>query len=394
MKRFLIILTLVFWEFTFSQVNWTIINSGTINKLNDIQFTSTNIGYIVGDNGTVLKTIDGGNTWLDVSINSTEYINSISFINDNIGYLATQNRIYKTIDGGINYTIETVDFVNNFNILKFITEQIGFIGTNGNILKTVDGSQNWINVKNTQSAISTISFPTLNTGYFTGGSSVGYVYKTTDQGNTINTTLNPFNTIREEIQFLDNNIGYLIGWYNPYLLKTLNGGISWSAVNLDYAGGMAIHFLNEQVGFHIDNSGNTSKILSTNDGGLNWNIELTFSTNSTYGLKKITTNSNNIFCIGENGIIYKKSFTLSSNSFANNNNIKIYPNPCKNIFNIDFETENNINLTNYCLYSLTGQEIEKGKMADNKIDLKNVSDGLYIIKIGEKNQTFKILKKQ
>ena len=261
MKKFLIILVLLSSEFVFSQLNWTIINSGTSNKLNDIQFTSLYIGYIVGENGTVLKTIDGGNNWLNVSINSAEFINSISFLNDNVGYLATQNRIYKTINGGLNWTIETVDLVNNFNTIKFLTEEIGFIGTNGKIFKTVDSSQNWINIKTTQSNINTISFPTPNTGYFTGGSENGYVYKTIDQGNSISTTLNPFNTIREEIQFLDNNIGYLIGWYNPYLLKTTNGGISWSKMNINYAGGMAVHFLTEQVGYHIDNSGGTSKIL-------------------------------------------------------------------------------------------------------------------------------------
>jgi photosystem II stability/assembly factor-like uncharacterized protein len=393
MKKNLIIFVLLFSEFAFSQLNWTIINSGTSNKLNDIQFTSSIIGYVAGENGTILKTLDGGNTWFNLSINTTEYINSISFIDDNIGYISTQNRIYKTINGGINWTIKTVDLVNNFNTIKFLTEEIGFIGTSSNVLKTIDGSQNWINVINTQSAINTISFPTLNTGYFTGGSSVGYVYKTIDQGNTINTTLNPFNTIREEIQFLNNNIGYLIGWYNPYLLKTTNGGISWSKMNTNYAGGMSVHFLNEQIGYHIDNSGGTSKIFETNDGGLNWNNELAFSSSSLYGLKKIVSNSTDLFCIGDNGIIYKKSLTLSNLNFTTNNNIRIYPNPSTNIFNIA-GIENEINPTNYRLYNLIGQEIEKGKIANGKIDLKNISDGIYIIKIDEKKQTFKILKKQ
>lgn len=393
MKKFLIILVLLSSEFVFSQLNWTIINSGTSNKLNDIQFTSLYIGYIVGENGTVLKTIDGGNNWLNVSINSPEFINSMSFLNDNVGYLATQNRIYKTINGGINWTIETVDLVNNFNTIKFLTEEIGFIGTNGNILKTIDGSQNWINLINTQSEINTISFPTLNAGYFTGGSSVGYVYKTIDQGNTINTTLNPFNTIREEIQFLDNNIGYLIGWYNPYLLKTTNGGISWSKMNINYAGGMAVHFLTEQVGYHIDNSGGTSKIFGTNDGGLNWNIELTFPSSNTYGLKKIVSNSTDIFCIGENGIIYKKNFNLSNPNFATNNNIKVYPNPTSNIINI--QVINKVeNVTNYSIFNLTGKEVENGKIINNRIDLKNISDGEYLVKLGEKNHAFKIIKKQ
>ncbi|WP_026977772.1 YCF48-related protein [Flavobacterium tegetincola] len=393
MKRILLILGILCWGFTFSQTNWEIVNSGTINKLNDIQFTSNYIGYVVGENGTILKTLDGGNSWSDISITTNEFINSISFINDNIGYLSTQNRIYKTIDGGINWTIKTEDLVNNFNTIKFLTEQIGFIGTDSNIFKTTNGSQNWINIKTTLSNINTISFPTSNTGFFTGGSSSGYVYKTTDQGSTIGTIINPYNTIREEIQFLDNNIGYLIGWYNPYILKTTNGGTSWFEINMDYAGGMAVHFLTEQIGYHIDNSGGNSKIFGTNDGGLNWNNELTFASSSSYGLKKFVSNSTSVLCIGDNGIIYKKSLTLSNYSFATNNNIKIYPNPTANIINVE-EINKEGTLTNYIIYNLIGQEIVKGKINNNQIDLQYISDGAYILKLGDKNQTFKIIKEQ
>ena len=391
MKSRLTIFAVLIWGFTFGQLNWSIIDSGTTSNLNDIQFTSNFIGYIVGNNGTVLKTTDGGNSWSSIGINPTENISSVSFIDDSVGYIATQNRIYKTVNGGTNWTIETIDLTNNFNTVKFVSEQIGFIGTDTNIFKTIDGSQNWVNVQTTLSSINTISFPTSNTGYFTGGASSGYVYKTTDQGNSITTTVNPFNTIREEIQFLDNNIGFLIGWYSPLILKTTNGGDSWSAINANSVGGMSVHFLNEQVGYHTDNSGGFSKIYATNDGGMNWNNELTLNSSSLYGLKKFASHLASIICIGDNGLIYKKSITLSATNNVLNNDIKMFPNPTKNIINI-INTTSGENFTNYQIYNLMGQVIDSGQVIDNKIDLKNIVSGAYLLQLGPIKKTFKIIK--
>lgn len=393
MKTVLLILGLLICELTFSQTNWTVVDSGSSSALKDVQFTSDSVGFIVGGNGTLLKTMDGGSTWSVIMMNTTEDFISVSFISDTVGYVASQNSIYKTTDGGISWLIVTTDLVNTFNTLKFITEDIGFIGTDSYILKTIDGGQNWVNIQSTLSIINSISFPTATVGYFTGGASSGYVYKTTDQGNTVSTTVNAFNTIREEIQFLDATTGYLIGWYSPQVLKTVDGGVSWLTMGTDHVGGIAVRFLDEQTGYHIDQSGGTYKILGTNDGGLNWTTELTLSASNNVGLRKIANTATHVFAIGNSGAIYKKSVALSNSEFAIKNNVKIFPNPTR-----DFVTVVAINgagpFSDYVLYSLLGQEVEKGKIINNKIDLKNTADGAYLLKIGGENQTFKIIKKQ
>ncbi|MBK9737110.1 MAG: hypothetical protein IPO92_20015 [Saprospiraceae bacterium] len=38
--------------------------SGTTAELTDLQFYDLNIGYIVGENETILKTTNGGTNWL------------------------------------------------------------------------------------------------------------------------------------------------------------------------------------------------------------------------------------------------------------------------------------------------------------------------------------------
>lgn len=40
--------------------NWSLLTSGTTNSLSSVYFTDANTGYAVGENGTILKTTNGG----------------------------------------------------------------------------------------------------------------------------------------------------------------------------------------------------------------------------------------------------------------------------------------------------------------------------------------------
>lgn len=42
---------------------WTAVNTGTSSHLNDLIFTDANTGFCIGNNGTVLKSTDGGMSW-------------------------------------------------------------------------------------------------------------------------------------------------------------------------------------------------------------------------------------------------------------------------------------------------------------------------------------------
>ena len=49
--------------------------------LNTIYFYSDSIGYVVGDNGAILKTTDAGDNWIDLNSNTTKDITDIIFVN-------------------------------------------------------------------------------------------------------------------------------------------------------------------------------------------------------------------------------------------------------------------------------------------------------------------------
>lgn len=68
---------------------------------------------------------------------------------------------------------------------------------------------------------------------------------------------------------------------------------------------------------------------------------------------------------------------LSLNEFANSNDLKIYPNPVKNILQIQSE----LKIIKLEVFDITGRSLIENKLIENKIDLTNLLKGNYILKV-------------
>jgi len=120
--------------------SWTHTPGGTIQ---DFFFPSDSVGYAVGDNGTVMKTIDQGTSWTSLSTGQTSHYYTAFFLNDSLGYIGGSNGGRKTIDGGQNWT--AIPSMGSFiQSLIFFTVDSGYAVTyGGNVRKTIDGGANW-----------------------------------------------------------------------------------------------------------------------------------------------------------------------------------------------------------------------------------------------------------
>ena len=69
-------------------------------KLNAVQFTDANNGYVVGGSGSgtgrIFKTTNSGNTWINISTYSSLF-SDISFVDANTGWVCDNS----PLDGGI-----------------------------------------------------------------------------------------------------------------------------------------------------------------------------------------------------------------------------------------------------------------------------------------------------
>ena len=74
--------------------------TGNTSFLNSIYFINSNLGFAVGENGKIIKTINGGNTWNAVNSSTTASLNSVVFINDTIGF-SHQHAVRRLPNGNI-----------------------------------------------------------------------------------------------------------------------------------------------------------------------------------------------------------------------------------------------------------------------------------------------------
>jgi len=124
-----------------SGATWTEVQSPTDYDLNSICFRNNIDGYVVGNNGLILKTTDGGLSWIETYLGSNN-LQSIFFKSELNGWIGSYGGIYKTIDGGINWNFVPIHS-GEFQSITFINNSRGFTCEGSNLLLTMDGGNNW-----------------------------------------------------------------------------------------------------------------------------------------------------------------------------------------------------------------------------------------------------------
>ena len=188
--------------------------------------------------GFILKTQNGGQSWTKIFTPSGNIeISSIYFIDKTTGFCVGNNVIFKTNDGGQTWTENKINNLSG-NMIKvsFLDHQNGFIvGSFDKILKTNNGGLTW-----------EISSPNKNSRvYYSFSSSEGVSY-VSGQGR---------------------------------ILKSANGGSSWTELVNSPSDIYAIKFTNKNIGYAFGR-GNYSggcfgysygSMYCTNNGGATWN---------------------------------------------------------------------------------------------------------------------------
>ena len=232
MKKLIFIFFIFPTLYSFSQ--WTPQISGTNLFLWNIQFTTPNIGYVIGDNNFFAKTTNGGINW--ISINTGANASRLFFVNDTIGILYNGDNFYRTTNGGATFTplFSAGNPVLNAYVVDFPSVNIGYAAsTNINdsvtIYKTSDQGATWnyagyINAN--VNMIMNIHFATDSIGYLSAD--FGRIYKTTDGGQTWNLNYTTLSSLEVyDLHFPSPQFGYGVVFTGD-IIKTNDGGNSWS----------------------------------------------------------------------------------------------------------------------------------------------------------------------
>src|SRR6266850_3796219 len=155
------------------------------NTLYGVSFTDANTGTATGDNGTIIRTTDGGNTWVIQSSGTTNTLYGVSFTDVNNGTgVGASGTILRTTDGGNTWVGQTSGTTDGLLAVSFIDANTGTaVGENGTIVRTTDGGNTWVSqTSGTTNNLNAISFTDANNG--TTVSWYGIILRTTDSGAT------------------------------------------------------------------------------------------------------------------------------------------------------------------------------------------------------------------
>jgi len=279
---------------------WELIKLDSDKNLNSIAFLNDYKGFIAGDSGLVMQSLDGGITWDKIG---SQYINGFNSIcsNDNklfmvgsdgfIGMLNNGSKQIKKINSNTTETLFKIYFKNT---------NTGFIvGSNGLILKSYDGGLTWQRIQsNVNENLFSISFADPKNGIIVGWN--GTILKTNDSGETWQRQNINFKSYLKDVLFVNEFLGIIAGGEGK-IFRTENGGDSWNEIDVGSNSGLyKVSFDNNAEGIVLSNRG---EIFLSYDAGKTW-------TKKTVGQPLVLNdivqlNSGNFIIACNGGNIYK-----------------------------------------------------------------------------------------
>jgi photosystem II stability/assembly factor-like uncharacterized protein len=281
---------------------WTIYKKAIDFEINirDMYFVNSRVGFVVGFNGAIYATTNGGNNWAKQNSNTTLHLLSVHFIDEKTGYISGlamsgcldedcgKGAIFlKTNDGGKNWEKSFFSTYTRITSLHFFDANQGLaIISIPDVLnqktvylaKTIDGGQNWqltdVDIFQAGAFYSSIGDVT----YVNGENQK--IFKSTDRGDnwiTLETPV-PANYDVCNMYFIDTEKGFIDGKSQIY--QTTNGGLTWYTTNFPFTSMETFHTYDEYEVFNVievmEYEGGDfptfkgSIAYQTFDGGLTW----------------------------------------------------------------------------------------------------------------------------
>ncbi len=236
MKRYVYVIIISFQIVSTAQSQWTQQNSQVSALLIGIAFASPSNGWIVGEGGVMLHTTNKGETWSSYGSPSYTNLNKIAFADSLHGYIVGDgNTILVTADGGTTWR-----YIDDGN--SALSHYYGLKILNGAARAWVVGGREF-------NGLSSVL------GMHLGYTAPQYQDYT---GRCVG------------VDFIDEETGWVSGM-NGLIMKTTNGGDSWSSLPGDLNGGYTglngIRFFNTEAGLAVGDSG---AVIKTVDGGSHW----------------------------------------------------------------------------------------------------------------------------
>jgi len=403
----LLLIVLFLVQSSFSQkISWQTIQSGVTNSIITLTKDNANSLWGAGNNGTIIKSTDGGLTWNKININSKTDFWRIFFIDSLNGWVGGQKSqigsptdfLYTTKDGGLTCSVQNISAKGLITGIDFLNRDTGYVCDNGgNVFKTIDGGSNWLNIFTNSISLSDIRFFDSNNGIVIGY--YGLALKTSDGGTHWNTLNIGTSTWLYKLFCIDENNYWAVG-DSCRVIYTNNAGNTWDTCSFSSTDALyGVRFWNKSKGIICGGGWFTGgSVYYTSDSGVSW--EKQSLPNNKLIMDIIFIDGNKCIAAGNDGTIFHGDISTDVlEKGLNNSKILLFPNPTTREINISYflNSIGNVIISIYDVLGYKVQSISLGQRAHGqnieKIVVNDLPMGIYYLKVdkGTGNEIFKFI---
>jgi len=452
-RMFLVTILLTLFQTSLSAQQWKELHTGVTEDLYDVCCIDTSTVFVCGQNGVILKTTDGGESWVEKHRRPNCKMTKMCFTNPLIGYAFCDSAVsryshtwslLKTEDGGETWQRTGVPCTSDFFIFsddwisvlstRYVCSEMALKGADtitvaisfDGVYRSLNGGASFEKATMEDFVPSDVRgfYLENDTGYLLFGNthdSPTGIAKTEDGGETwhrINTVSDMAQTI-VFAHFQNNNNIRVLGYfsadpYDPYsdftLLDTPNGfetfEINYTHLVSSYIDPLMMLLpleetyrkccftdsLNGVAFFVAKDMVSFWDLGYTEDNGASWTFYSHYSDLCNDRLFDVDGIDTVFYISGENGLVAKnQAFTLLHADEQFISFVNVYPNPMTDLLFIDCKEESKVTV-----FSITGQALFVKDLVSEAIDTSSFPSGLYLIRITDgqgRSTTKKVVKK-
>ncbi len=253
-RSILLILLLSCFIFKVSAQTWVSQNSGILTRLYGVCFVNRDVGYVVGTNGLMLTTENGGLDWTKKTVITREILRDIAFVDNDRGFILGEYSIFNRPDlpKGRSFLLSTSDKGKEWGDVSLYDEEL-----------KVDDAKRYNGL-----GIVRMVFVDDRTAWACG--EAGLMMVTRNAGRTWQRQVLPINKLYFDIAALDESSAWTVGG-GGVILRTVDGGKNWNEQQTGITKTLrGVHFIDSKRGWAVGSSG---AIITTTNGGNRWQVQ-------------------------------------------------------------------------------------------------------------------------
>ncbi|MCD4706610.1 MAG: T9SS type A sorting domain-containing protein [Candidatus Sabulitectum sp.] len=363
--------------------------SGTNESLNDVCFIDPFRGWAVGNNGVILTTFNGGESWEYRPSGTTKNLNSVSFADEANGWVAgAGGLILSTEDGGDVWNSQISGVAGELNGISFNNENSGWaVGAGETILATYNGGSSWEQRHSGSGVLNGVHCAdNMNVTVIGNG---GLILGSVDSGDVWTPQTSGVTENLNDVFMATPNIIYAVGDWGT-IINSSDGGQTWILQQQDTLPTsdtvydlMSVDFVNSFTGWAVGTAG---VILYSESGGEKWILQPgNKADESLLGISAVS--EEHAVSSGFNGtvLLYDAATGIEDDPVEPGTGMEImlYPNPFRSSTKIRFtlETSASVEIT---VIDLSGRIV-------NRIFSGEKASGHHSIEFAGRNQSGDLL---